>query len=51
MYEVWKRKQMHEDARKMHRTKIIVKKFGKMGKGGIWEDMISLEDWTGRERS
>ena len=32
MFEMWKRKQMHEDARKMHRTKILVKKFGKMEK-------------------
>ena len=32
MYEMWKRKQTHEDARKMNRTKNIVKKFGKMVK-------------------
>ena len=29
MYEMW-RKQIHQDARKMYRTKIPVKKFGKM---------------------
>ena len=32
MYEMWKRKQIYEDAKKMYRTKIIVKKFGKMEK-------------------
>ena len=30
MYEMWKGKQMHEDAREMYRTKIPVKSFGKM---------------------
>ena len=31
MYEMWKRMQIYEDAKKMYRTKIIVKKkFGKM---------------------
>ena len=29
VYELWKRKQIHEDGRKMYRTKIIVKKVGK----------------------
>ena len=32
MYEMWKRKQIYEDAKKMYRTKILVKKFGKMEK-------------------
>ena len=32
MYEMWKRKQIHEDARNMYRTKILVKKFGNMEK-------------------
>ena len=32
MHEVWKRQQVHEDARKMHRTKILVKNAGKMVK-------------------
>ena len=32
MYEMWIRKQRHEDARKMHRTKIPVEKFDKMEK-------------------
>ena len=31
MYAMWKRKQIYEDARKMHRTKISVNKFGKEG--------------------
>ena len=39
MYEMWKRMQIHED-------KIIVKSFGNMR-----EDMVSYEEWTGRERS
>ena len=29
MCEMWKRKQIHEDARKMHRTKIMDKKLAK----------------------
>ena len=29
MYEMWKRKQIYEDARNMYRTKILVKKIGK----------------------
>ena len=32
MYEMWKRKQIHEDAKKMYRTRMLVKKFGKMVK-------------------
>ena len=32
MYEMWKRKQIHKDARNMYRAKILVKKFGKMEK-------------------
>ena len=32
MYEMWKRKQIHGDARKMYRTKILVKKLEKMEK-------------------
>ena len=32
MYEMWKRKQIYEDAKKMYRTKIIFKKIGKMEK-------------------
>ena len=32
MYEMWKRKQIHEDVRKMYRTKVLVEKFGNMVK-------------------
>ena len=32
MYEMWKRKQIYEDAREVYRTNIPVKKFGKMEK-------------------
>ena len=32
VYEMWKRKQAHEDARKMYRTKLPVKKFEKLEK-------------------
>ena len=45
MYELWKRKQIHEDARKMHRTETPVKKFGKMEKtpfGG--HDLVRRKD-------
>ena len=34
---VWKRQQVHEDARKMHRTKEPVTNFGKMEKATSWE--------------
>ena len=32
MHEMRKRKQIHEDARQMYRTKSLVKKFEEMGK-------------------
>ena len=32
MYEMWKRKQIHEDAKKMYRTRFPVIMFGKMVK-------------------
>ena len=32
MLEVWKRQQVHEDARQMHRAEILGKEFGKMEK-------------------
>ena len=32
MYEMWKRKRIYEDARKMYRTKILVKKLGNLEK-------------------
>ena len=37
MHEVWKRQQVHEDARKMHRDKVPVRNFWKMEKSGTWE--------------
>ena len=46
VYEVWKRKQVHEDVRKMHRTKILVRKLGKMDKATFWEAMTWSEEWT-----
>ena len=51
MYEMWKRKQIHEDARKMHLTKILVKKIWKNGAGVIWEVVTWSEEWTDREKS
>ena len=32
MYEMRKRKQIYEDTREMYRTKILVKRFGEIGK-------------------
>ena len=32
MYEMWKREQIHEDARTLQWTNIFVKKLGKLGK-------------------
>ena len=32
MYEMWKSKQIHEDAREIYRTRNVFKKFGKMEK-------------------
>ena len=32
MHEVWKRQQVHEDARKMHRAEVLDRNFGKKGK-------------------
>ena len=51
MHEMWKRKQVHEDARKMYRTKIILNKFGNYEEDDIWEVMTRSEEWTDRERS
>ena len=39
VHEMWKRKQIHEDGRKMHGTKIFVKMFRKNGEGVNWEVM------------
>ena len=51
MYEMWKRKQIHENARKMFRTKILVKKFWENGQDNNWKAMILSEGRTDRERS
>ena len=45
MYEMWKRMQIYEDAKEMYRTKILVRKCGKMEKATFGRS------WTGRERS
>ena len=48
MYEMWKRKQIHEDARKMNITKIPDKKLGIMGRrqlGG--HDLVRRTDRQG----
>ena len=50
MYEMWKKKQIQKDARKMYRTETPVKKFGKMEKAPFWEVITWSEEWTGRER-
>ena len=48
MYEMWKRQQVHEDARQMSRAKILGKEFGKWRKrhmGG--HDMVRRVDRQG----
>ena len=50
MYEMWKRKQIHEDARKMYRTKISVIKVSENVEGAIWEVLTLSEERTGRVR-
>ena len=50
MHEMWKRKQVHADARKMYRTKIPDKKAWQNGEDDIWEAMTWSEGWTGREK-
>ena len=50
MHAMWKRKQIHEDARKMYWTKIM-SKILESGKDAIWEVMTSSEEWTDRRRS
>ena len=51
MYEMWKRKQIYENARKMHGVKVLVEEFGTMEKATPWVAMTWLEEWTGRKRS
>ena len=32
MYEVWKKWEVHQNARKVHRAEVLVRKVGQMGK-------------------
>ena len=48
MHEVWKRQQVHEDARKMHKTKILVGKLWKMVKASPWEVRTWSDGWIDR---
>ena len=50
MHEVWKRQQVHEDARKMYRAEVLVRKLGQWECVTL-EVMIWSEEWIGRERS
>ena len=51
VYEMWKRKQIYEDARKVYRAKVLVKKVWESGEDDIWEAMTWSEGWTDREKS
>ena len=45
MYEMWKRKQMHEDARQIM-DQNCCQQVWENGEGAIWEVMTSSEEWT-----
>ena len=51
MYEMRKKKQQYEDARKMCRTEIPDKKLGKAKEDDSWEAMIWSEELTDMEKS
>ena len=51
MHEVWKRQQVHEDARKTYRTEILVRKMLENGESVTLEVMIWEEDWMDKGRS
>ena len=51
MYEMWMRKQTHEDAKKRHRTTILVRTFWKNAEGVLWEVMTWSEEWTDKEKT
>ena len=51
MYVMWKRKQIHEDAMKMYRTRIPDKQLGNMGKDNNGEAMIWSEGRTDMKKS
>ena len=40
VHEMWKKQQVHANARTMCRAEVLVKELGKMKEGDIWEDMI-----------
>ena len=44
MHEVWKRKQVHEDARNMLRTKTLVGKFWKLEKASPWRSRFGKKN-------
>ena len=49
MYDMWKRKQVHEDNKKMYWTKIPVKKLEKMGMTPSGRSRPRQKNgWTGR---
>ena len=50
MFEMWKRKQIHEDAMKMYLDQNYFQKAGENGEDAIWEVMTSSEEWTDRRR-
>ena len=54
MHEVWKRQQVHEDARKMYRVEVLVRKLWENGESDIREHgkftlevAICSEEWIG----
>ena len=51
MYEMWKRKQIHEDVRNMYRTKIHLKKVWHNDEDNNWEAMIWSEGRTNTDKS
>ena len=50
MYEMWKRKQIHEDARNEALDRNSFQKVWENGEDAICEVMTSSEEWTDRER-
>ena len=50
MHEVWKRHQVHEDAREMPRAEILCQQIRINGEWGILGATVWSEEWTGREK-
>ena len=51
MHEVWEKQQTQEDARQIHRTKLLVIFFfGKLGKRHLGGHHIWFEEWIDREK-